>query len=375
MVDLKIDSLAFTSFTSYGLYLHSMQYTELVNCSFHDNDGTALVVESTNIILAGNSEFKRNHGLCGDSLPGGAIYTVGSNLTFTGNATFLNNSAGIVGGFLCNDRGGGIYTQNTVLSFSGTTNFINNSDGGDGGGGIYTLDNTVLNFSGTTNFINNSAGGKGGGAVYTSGVLNFSGTTNFINNSAGGEGGGAVYTSGVLSFSGTTNFINNSVLIDSLGGAIYTSSVLSFSGTTNFINNSAGVGGAVYTFGSNVLSFNETTNFINNSAHSGGGAVYVDNYSNLSFNGTVNFTNNICSVDENVDAAGGGVYMGLQSTFSILPNTTVYWENNHANFGGAIFVHDASPVSYCILGVPQYQKKNVSSNYLVRICPMALMSN
>ena len=350
MVDLKIDSLAFTSFTSYVLHLYSMQYTELVNCSFHDNDGTALVVESANITLAGNSEFKRNHGLCGDSLPGGAIHTVGSNLTFTGNATFLNNSAGIVGGFLCTDRGGGIYTQNTVINFSGTTNFINNSDSGDGGGGIYTLDNTVLNFSGTTNFINNSAGGKGGGAVYTSGVLNFSGTTNFINNSAGGKGGGAVYTSGVLSFSGTTNFINNSVLIDSLGGAIYTSSVLSFSGTTNFINNSAGVGGAVYTFGSNVLSFNETTNFINNSAHSGGGAVYVDNYSKLSFNGTVNFTNNICSVDVNGDAVGGGVYMGLQSTFSILPNTTVYWENNHATLGGAIYVYDASPVSYCTLG-------------------------
>ena len=90
MVDLKIDSLAFTSFTSYVLHLYSMQYTELVNCSFHDNDGTALVVESANITLAGNSEFKRNHGLCGDSLPGGAIYAVGSNLTFTGNATFLD---------------------------------------------------------------------------------------------------------------------------------------------------------------------------------------------------------------------------------------------------------------------------------------------
>ena len=377
MVDLKIDSLAFTSFTSYGLHLYSTQYTELVDCSFHDNDGTALVVESTNITLAGNSEFKRNHGLCGDSLPRGAIYAVGSNLTFTGNATFLDNSAGIVGGFLCTDRGGGIYTQNTVISFSGTTNFINNSAGGDGGGGIYTLDNTVLNFSGTTNFINNSAGGEGGGAVYTSGVLSFSGTTNFINNSAGGEGGGAIYTSGVLNFSGTTNFINNSavgegggaiytsgvlsfigtsnfinnsVLIDSLGGAICTSGVLNFSGTTNFINNSAGVGGAVYAFGSNVLSFNESTNFINNSAHSGGGAVYVDNYSNLSFNGTVNFTNNVCNNDENVDTAGGGVYMGLQCTFSILPNTTVYWENNHATLGGAIYVYDASPVSYCTLG-------------------------
>ena len=408
MVDLKIDSLAFTSFTSCGLRLYSLQYTELVNCSFHDNDGTALVVESANITLAGNSEFKHNHGLCGDSLQGGAIYAVGSNLTFTGNATFVDNSAGIVGGFLCNDRGGAIYTQNTVISFSGTTNFINNLAVGDGGGAIYTLDNTVLNFSGTSNFINNSVltGYSLGGAIYTSGVLSFSGTTNFINNSAGdggavytfgsnvlsfngttnfinnlavgdsfgggaiyildntlnfsgttnfinnsgGEDGGAVYTSGVLNFSGTSNFINNSVLTDALGGAIYTSSVLSFSGTTNFINNSAGDGGAVYAFGSNVLSFNETTNFINNLAHSGGGAVYLENYSNLSFNGTVNFTNNICSVDVNGDTVGGGVYMGLQCTFSILPNTTVYWENNHASLGGAIYVEDASPTSYCTLG-------------------------
>ena len=39
--------------------------------------------------------------------------------------------------------------------------------------------------------------------------------------------------------------------------------------------------------------------------------------------------------------------MGINSFFSILPNKTVYWENNHANFGGAIYVLDANPLSYC----------------------------
>ena len=39
--------------------------------------------------------------------------------------------------------------------------------------------------------------------------------------------------------------------------------------------------------------------------------------------------------------------MGLNSTFSILPNSTVYWANNHATYGGAIYVFDASPLSYC----------------------------
>ena len=66
MVELKIDSLAFTSCSrkypelSSGLFLQSAHYTELVNCSFHDNLGTALVVNNTNITLAGNTEFTHN---------------------------------------------------------------------------------------------------------------------------------------------------------------------------------------------------------------------------------------------------------------------------------------------------------------------------
>ena len=39
--------------------------------------------------------------------------------------------------------------------------------------------------------------------------------------------------------------------------------------------------------------------------------------------------------------------MGLNSTFSILPNSPRYWTNNHATCGGAIYVFDASPLSYC----------------------------
>ena len=36
------------------------------------------------------------------------------------------------------------------------------------------------------------------------------------------------------------------------------------------------------------------------------------------------------------------MYLAFNSTFSILPQTTVHWENNHANSGGAIEVHDSS---------------------------------
>ena len=60
MVDFTIYSLAFTSYNkswSYGsqpasnsaLFLRFTQYTKLVNCSFHDNHGTALTVYKTNV--------------------------------------------------------------------------------------------------------------------------------------------------------------------------------------------------------------------------------------------------------------------------------------------------------------------------------------
>ena len=113
MVDFKIDSLAFTSCSrryyvtppgipgwyTYisvhaALLLQYTQYAELVNCSFHHNHGTALVVNNTNITLE-NINFVQNHVYCkgDDNLGGGGIIATNSNLTFTGNTTFLDNRA------------------------------------------------------------------------------------------------------------------------------------------------------------------------------------------------------------------------------------------------------------------------------------------
>ena len=63
MVDFNIDFLAFTSYTgswSYGsllasnstlFFLQSTRYAKLVNCSFHDNFGTALAVHNITLTL------------------------------------------------------------------------------------------------------------------------------------------------------------------------------------------------------------------------------------------------------------------------------------------------------------------------------------
>ena len=220
MVDFKIDSLAFTSCSrksitkptlalNAAIFLQSTQYAELVNCSFHDNPATALVVNNASITLAGNN-FTHNRAIGVRS----AVAVHSSNLKFTRNITLYEN----IDNKLRESEGGAIFTSdNSVLNFSGINNFINNS--AKGGGAIFTSDNTVVNFSGINNFINNSA--EGGGAIYIfhNNVSNFNGTNNFINNSAVNDVGGAICTSEntIVKFSGTTSFINNSA--DNDGGA------------------------------------------------------------------------------------------------------------------------------------------------------------
>ena len=75
-----------------------------------------------------------------------------------------------------------------------------------------------------------------------------------------------------------------------------------------------------------------------------GGAIAANSNSTLTFNGSVNFTSNGYNMG---DSHGGAMYLAISSTLSIFPNTTVCWENNHANLGGAIYVLNANPLTYC----------------------------
>ena len=400
--DFRIYSLTFTSCgrkygtpsaSNYALLLQTTQYAELVNCSFHDNLGTALVLNNTNITLAGNSVFTHNHCESTSCVGGGGIVALSSNITFTGNTSFLENFAtssehyrdggGAIHAlnntvlsfkgtsyFISNyaDRGSGaIYTFNAALNFIGISNFINNSalfGGGAikshntvvnfngtndfinnsalfGGGAITTSHNTVLSFNGTNNFINNSVVFGSSGAITTSDntVLSFNGTNNFINNSANGNGGGAISASDntVLSFNGINNF-NNSAGYD--GGAIYTSdnTVLSFNGTNSFINNSAGYGGAISTSENTAFTFNGTSDFINNSAEYGG-AIYTSENTALSFNGTSSFTNNWAHTD------GGAIYTSHNNTLSF-NGTSSFISNSATGNGGAMYTIENVTISF-----------------------------
>ena len=251
MVDFSVYSLVFTSFkrsnysyyfSSYGshpsnnfvLGLQSTQNAKLVNCSFHDNLGTALTVCNTNVILVKNE--------------------------------FLHNQCGCQLFSKLHKLGCGITAVNSNLTFTGTTNFFNNSANGYGGGAINAEVNTSLYFTGTSNFTRNRAE-FGGGAINIAGnvVLTFNETSNFFNNSAK-QNGGAIHASHstILTFSGNNKFFNNHVLNNfGDGGAIHAShsTVLKFSGNKFFNNhvNTMGDGGAIYTSHNAVLSVESAT--------------------------------------------------------------------------------------------------------------------
>ena len=332
MVEFNIYSLHFTSCSRrsgdpppsryYALLLQSTQYAALVNCSFYDNIGNALLVKNTSVTLAGNSEFIHNYCESNSCISGGGIRALSSNIAITGNATFLENLGIFLGP--TNDGGVAIYANNTILSFSGFSNFSNNLAIGDAAGCVVAaIANSVLIFNGINNFINNSAQGDhdaAGGAI-------------------------SITDNTTLRLNGANNFINNSAPRGGVGGAIATTnnSVLVLNGTNKFINSSAGTGGAIYSEINVVIEFNGTNSFINNSVTNRGGAIYMILNSTLVFNGTIYFTQNKVS---GYSGYGGGVSMAAKSTFSILPNALVYWENNHAAvFGGAIYVSD---YSYCV---------------------------
>ena len=333
--NLYIWSLAFTSYNrswsyasrptgNFALFLQSVQNAKLVNCSFHDNFGIALAVKHTIIALAEN-KFIQNQCGCWSftkmRILGCGITALNSILTFTGNTTFFENiQTGSY--YYC---AGAIGASASSLHFNGTNNFTGNRAGSSNGGAIHVENNISLSFIGSNTFSHNTAGYNGGAIdSYKNVVFTFIGVSNFINNSAQRFGGAIrANSNSSLNFIGSSTFTCNSAVYDSNhnsagygdGGVIdiYENSVLTFTGNSNFSNNLAIQGGAIAAY------FNST----------------------VTLHGNISFTNNTG------ESHGGAMFLSIDSTLSIMPNTTVYWVNNHASLGGAIYVYNAITRIYC----------------------------
>ena len=163
--------------------------TEIVNCTFQDSFGTALGLNDSHVVLAGNNTFFNNCRKCSNQdcnfndpkCLGGGVYVERSNLSFTGTSTFIDNGAYF---------GGGISVEfNSNVSISGNSTFTGNS--ATYGGGVHVRSYSRVNMSGNTSFINNSARDGGGICTRIHSPVKINVNTTFIHNSA--SYGGGVY--------------------------------------------------------------------------------------------------------------------------------------------------------------------------------------
>ena len=257
---------------------------------------------------------------------GGGIHAAQSTLYFTGNSVFCDNIAGIYGEGISNVHpgyyGGGIYAWNSTLSLAGIVTFKRNS--AEIGGGFYAGYSTV-DLTGNSTFRSNSARTSGGG-FYAKGSFLKIATHNIVKYSK--------YSCST----DTSLFISNLALIH--GGAIHTiDSTLSFERCNIFSGNSAGYyGGGIHSHNS-TLNFSGDTSFSSNSAGLQGGGINGLG-SSIYFSGNTTFR-------ENTAARGGGEYLANTfNFFSRYANLTMD-SNEVTEYGGAVYVQDSEPVSYC----------------------------
>ena len=418
---LSIDGLAFaacasrrdiyiyrTYTTYYGLHLQSVQMAEIIDCTFQDSYGSALGVVDSHVVLRDNN-FLNNCRLCsngrcdgykyqGPRCYGGGVFVQRSNLSISGNTTFIGNSASYGGGlsawdsnnvnisgdttFIDNSAsdGGGVSARDSSnVNISGNTTFIDNSAIYDGGG-VSAWDSSNVDISGNTTFSGNSAryGAGGGVSAWDSSNVYISGNTTFIDNSARyGNGGGVRAVSSNVYISGNTTFSGNSARYDDGGGvsALYSGNVIS--GNTTFNGNSASVGGGVSAVSSNVyISGNTTfngnsaswygggmsardsnvdisgnTTFSSNSAWNGdGGGVSARDSSNVNISGNTTFIGNKAQLD------GGGIYAdGSNLNFSAILTIS----SNTAQLGGGIY----SNINTVNIDGPSVFERNVAEYY------------
>ena len=379
--------------------LHNPLMTFNGNSLFRNNSaqhlqGGGIWVQNTTLRFSGNSTFESN--LAVDN--GGGIFALHNSLmTFNGNSLFRNNSA--------DNNGGGIFAWNSILNFSGNSTFGKNSAEIGSGGGI-AAQNTSMNFNGNNNiFINNSAAASGGGIfLFLCDNLNLTGNINFTHNSAV-AGGGMSLVFSKIEFTGDCIFTNNSAAGNGEGGGVYVVySTLNLIGSSTFRKNSAGIGGGIYATVSTLSIIRNSGNysgaghlctsiFMNNSARIHGGALYTEDSalcfqgcstfsgnsaqysaggiysrnSTLMFNGSTSFTSNSGqllgggiygletllyftgnnSFTANTAARGGGEYLVNSINFLSQSASVTMDSNNATEYGGAVYVEDSDPISYC----------------------------
>ncbi|CAM9623221.1 unnamed protein product [Scytosiphon promiscuus] len=319
---------------------------------FSDSEGVGGAIYAIDSILTSeNCTFSGNGGY-----DGGGVFYIVESVSDLVNCTFFDNV-----GY----DGGGIFLDNSVLNASGSS-FAGNSATNDGGAILSIGSNITI--SGTTAWDRNSAVGYGGAiAIESSSKLNILGDSRWTNNSARDSGGALSVKDSILNIPGNTFWAENSAVEDS-GGAIFADeSSLAISGNATWVGNSAvEMGGAVsaedctfsmsgravlkdntnagswYTHGgggigidTSSLDLSNHVEFIRNKADNGGG-LWASEFANITISGSAIFESNEAEAD------GGGFFVGYGSRLGVLGAGRINFSSNVAGSnGGGLFCDTA----------------------------------
>lgn len=191
---IQITDTSFTNNTSGILY----KTTITANA---DAEGGAVVLGENTKVAMNDVEFISNKA----SGQGGAIAskTVAGAEVDVGNAVFIRNEAGAAGGAISDyAEGADTWTFENIA--------FEQNKAGTVGGAIYVKDGNV-GFTGENTFVANTATGNGGAFYNESANVLFDGEGTYVGNVAGGDNGGAFYNgaNGSLTFKGTHTFTSN----------------------------------------------------------------------------------------------------------------------------------------------------------------------
>ena len=382
----SFDVILFHLFDSATLHIYNSTAL-LEDTNFTNNTGTgcggSVRIEYSNVTLNGTNSFAYSH----TSESGGGMCVIGSSFTANGIVTFYGNTA--------TQDGGGFFA---TLCSSCSMNFLSNSifdcnHAYGSGGGMAAYGNVTL--KGTTLFSMNWCNSSGS-ALYSFDSVTFVGVVVFENNSLVSSGTNwtdfktyviyikntlqsgvntsialtgngynfrscdcIIYIENIYIISGHVEVIDNcgSFCIEK-GGEMKGKFVFRNNGATaldffiskislqgNFLFHSNLEDGALYALQSTVTILpNTTLEFIGNRNRYIGGGAL-----GLMHTTFILSQNTTIRFVENSAGYSGGALKLLNSTIYLSSNSSVYFTGNSAEeHGGAIFVQDTVPIAYCL---------------------------
>ena len=215
--------------------------------------GSAISISQTNVHFIAISNFTENGqtsvqpvSRVGVTVFGGAIFMQQNSLVLIqGEATFNNNSG---------DSGGAVFSVNSSLTLSGNVKFINN-DATSGFGGAISAYSSNINYQEEIIFELNSA--TSGGAIFIeNSIMDCLDNVTFASNTARFRGGAVYIVDSKMTVSGRIDFVEN--VADGDGGGVglegFTAQlVLQTPVTVIFYRNTANFGGALFYLDSNTM--------------------------------------------------------------------------------------------------------------------------